>query len=270
VSNDVPVVCLSGVAAGYPGRIVWHDLDLDIAPGEFVAVLGGNGSGKTTLLRLMLGLIHPMAGSIKVLGTPARRGDRRVGYVPQHREFDRDLPVRGVDLVTLGATGHRFGLHRTPKAVTERVSRAIEAVGASLYARAPVGLLSGGEQQRLRIASAIVDDPQLILADEPLSSLDLASQRQVADVLDERRRAVGSSVVVVTHDINPLLRHVDRVLYLAGGRWTAGTPDEVLTSERLSALYDVDVDVVRVRDHVIIVGAPDQPMAAHHHHGGDA
>jgi zinc/manganese transport system ATP-binding protein len=270
MSTASPTVCLRGVAAGYPGRIVWHDLNLDIAAGEFVAVLGGNGTGKTTLLRLMLGLLRPMEGSVSILGSPARRGDRRVGYVPQHREFDRDLPARGVDLVTLGATGHRFGLQRTPTAVTRRVGAAIDAVGAGGYATAPVGLLSGGEQQRLRIAAAIVDEPQLILADEPLSSLDLASQRQVADVLDERRRAAGSAVVVVTHDINPLLRHVDRVLYLAGGRWAAGTPDDVLTSERLSDLYGVEVDVVRVRDHVIIVGAPDQPMAAHHHHGGDA
>jgi zinc/manganese transport system ATP-binding protein len=269
VSATEPVVCLQGVAAGYPGRIVWPDLDLDVAPGEFIAVLGGNGTGKTTLLKVMLGLISPMAGSVTVLGEPVRRGDRRVGYVPQHREFDRDLPARGVDLVSLGATGHRFGFHRSSSANADRVAAAIGAVGATPYATVAVGLLSGGEQQRLRIASAIVDDPPLILADEPLSSLDLASQHQVAEVLDERRRTVGSAVVVVTHDINPLLRHVDRVLYLAGGRWAAGTPEEVLTSERLSELYGVDVDVVRVRDHLIIVGAPDQPMAAHHHHGGD-
>lgn len=270
MSLEQPVVCLAGVAAGYPGRIVWHDLDLDVAPGEFIAVLGGNGTGKTTLLKLMLGLNRPLDGTITVLGEPVRRGDRRVGYVPQHREFDRDLPARGTDLVTLGATGHRFGPRRTPRAVKTRVATAIDAVGAASYAMAPVGLLSGGEQQRLRIAAAIVDDPALVLADEPLSSLDLASQRQVAEVLDERRRAVGSAVVVVTHDINPLLPHVDRVLYLAGGRWAVGTPDEVLTSDRLSALYGVEVDVVRVRDHVIIVGAPDEPTAAHHHHGGAA
>jgi zinc/manganese transport system ATP-binding protein len=264
-----PVISLEGVAAGYAGRVLWSDLGLTVAPGEFVAVLGGNGSGKTTLLKLVLGLLRPVAGSVTVLGEPAQRGDRRVGYVPQHRVFDRDLPARGVDLVGLGATGHQFGPRRISVAVRARVAASIDAVGASGYATAPVGLLSGGEQQRLRIAAAIVDDPAVILADEPLSSLDLASQRQVADVLDERRRAVGSAVVVVTHDINPVLRHVDRVLYLAAGKWAAGTPDEVLTSEGLSELYGVPIDVVRVRDHVVIVGAPDE-LTGPHHHAGEA
>jgi zinc/manganese transport system ATP-binding protein len=258
------VVRLDGVAAGYGSRVLWRDLSLEIAPAEFIAVLGGNGSGKTTLLRLLLGSLRPIAGEVTVFGGPARRGDRRVGYVPQHQAFDHDMPVRGVDLVGLGALGHRFGPRRMPAAVRERVAASITAVGADRYAEAPVGMLSGGEQQRLRIAGAVVDDPALILADEPLSSLDLASQRQVADLLDGRRRTVGSAVVVVTHDINPVLRHVDRVLYLAGGSWACGTPDEVLTSERLSSLYRTEIDVVRVRDHIVIVGAPDEPTGPHH------
>lgn len=259
-----PVVRLEGVAAGYPGRVLWQDLDLTVEPGEFLAVLGGNGTGKTTLLRMLLGLIRPLAGTVSVLGSPPSRGDRRVGYVPQHAAFDQDVPVRGVDLVRLGAQGHRFGLRPVAPAVQSRVSESLAAVGALSYAEVPVGLLSGGEQQRLRIASAVVDDPAIVLADEPLLSLDLASQQQVADVLDGRRRAVGAAIVVVTHDVNPVLRHVDRVLYLAAGRWAAGTPDEVLTGPRLSALYGADVDVVRVRDHIVIVGAPDEATGPHH------
>jgi zinc/manganese transport system ATP-binding protein len=260
-----PVVELDGVAVGYPGRVLWSDLSLRIEPGEFVAVLGGNGTGKTTMLKLLLGLIHPLAGTARVLGDAPSRGDRRVGYVPQHAAFGPDVPVRGVDLVRLGADGHRFGPRRASPSVRARVTASLTAVGADSYADAPVGLLSGGEQQRLRIAAAVVDDPPLILADEPLLSLDLASQQQVADVLDARRRAVGAAVVVVTHDVNPVLRHVDRVVYLAAGRWAAGTPDEVLTSESLSALYGVEIDVLRVRDHVVIVGAPDEATGPHHH-----
>jgi zinc/manganese transport system ATP-binding protein len=262
------VVELEDVAVGYPGRVLWSGLDLVIEPGEFVAVLGGNGTGKTTMLKALLGLIPPRAGSIRVLGEAPSRGDRRVGYVPQHAAFNPDAPIRGVDLVRLGADGHRFGPRRVSTSIRDRVTASLAAVGAQLYADAPVGLLSGGEQQRLRIASAIVDDPALILADEPLLSLDLASQRQVADVLDARRRAVGAAVVVVTHDVNPVLRHVDRVVYLAAGKWAAGTPEQVLTSERLSALYGLDVDVVRVRDHIVIVGAPDEATGPHHHGGG--
>jgi zinc/manganese transport system ATP-binding protein len=258
------VVELESVAVGYPGRVLWRDLDLSIEAGEFVAVLGGNGTGKTTLLKVLLGLIRPQSGTVRVLGDEPSRGDRRVGYVPQHAAFDPDVPVRGVDLVRLGADGHRFGPRRIATPLRERVAGSLAAVGATVYATAPVGLLSGGEQQRLRIASAVVDDPALVLADEPLLSLDLASQQQVADVLDGRRKAVGSAVVVVTHDINPVLRHVDRVLYLAAGKWVAGTPETVLTSETLSGLYGVDIDVVRVRDHIVIVGAPDEATGPHH------
>jgi zinc/manganese transport system ATP-binding protein len=258
------VVELDDVAVGYPGRTLWSGLSLRIDPGEFVAVLGGNGTGKTTMLKLLLGLIPPLAGSVRVLGAEPSRGDRRVGYVPQHAAFDPDVPVRGVDLVRLGADGHRFGPRRASADVGRRVAAALAAVGAESYRDAPVGLLSGGEQQRLRIASAVVDDPALVLADEPLLSLDLVSQQQVADVLDDRRRAVGAAVVVVTHDVNPVLRHVDRVIYLAAGRWAMGTPDEVLTSDRLSGLYGTDIDVVRVRDHIVIVGAPDEATGPHH------
>jgi zinc/manganese transport system ATP-binding protein len=263
-----PAVQLAAAAAGYPERVLWHDLDLTIEPGEFVAVLGGNGTGKTTFLKLLLGLMRPLEGSVSILGTEPSRGDRRVGYVPQHASFDADVPVRGVDLVRLGADGHRFGPRRASTTVRSRVAASLAAVGAESYANVPVGLLSGGEQQRLRIAAAVVDDPALVLADEPLLSLDLASQQQVADVLDERRRSVGAAIVVVTHDVNPVLRHVDRVLYLANGRWAAGTPDEVLTSDRLSDLYGAEVDVVRVRNHIVIVGAPDEATGPHH--GGHA
>jgi zinc/manganese transport system ATP-binding protein len=257
-------ICLESLAVGYPGRALWRDLDLSIEPGEFVAVLGGNGTGKTTLLKVLLGLIRPLVGSVTVLGDEPSRGDRRVGYVPQHAAFNPEAPVRGVDLVRLGADGHRFGPRRVSTAVRERVAASLEAVAATSYASAPVGLLSGGEQQRLRIASAIVDEPALVLADEPLLSLDLASQQQVADVLNAHRCAAGAAVIVVTHDINPVLRHVDRVLYLAAGKWAAGSPDEVLTSDCLSDLYGVPIDVVRVRDHIVIVGAPDEATGPHH------
>jgi zinc/manganese transport system ATP-binding protein len=264
-SPTAPVVAaLEGVDAGYDDTVLWRGLHLSIHAGEFIAVLGGNGTGKTTLLKLLLGMLRPVHGQVSILGEPVRRGDRRIGYVPQQQSFDRDLPARGVDLVRLGAVGHRFGVGRMSTETATKVTRSLAAVGATSYSHAPVGLLSGGEQQRLRIAAAIVDDPAIVLADEPLSSLDLASQQQVAEVLDERRRSVGSAVVVVTHDINPVLRYVDRVLYLAAGKWAAGTPDDVLTSEQLTALYGVEIDVVRLRDHIVIVGAPDEATGPHH------
>jgi zinc/manganese transport system ATP-binding protein len=169
--------------------------------------------------------------------------------------------------VRLGLDGHRWGIGRLDSAGHARVERALADVGASDYADAPIGRLSGGEQQRLRIAQALVADPSLILADEPLLSLDLAYQQVITGLLDDRRRTAGTSVVFITHDINPVLGMVDRVLYLAPGRWAMGTPDEVLTSEILSQLYDTEIDVLRVRGRVVVVGTPDDQHVHHIDHG---
>jgi zinc/manganese transport system ATP-binding protein len=233
-----------------------------VGPGEFIAVLGPNGVGKTSLLRVLLGLAQLSSGRVTVLGRPPRRGSPLVGYVPQQRAFDPGLPLRGRDLVHLGLDGHRWGLVRPVSGHPALVSAALNEVEAQAYADAPVGLLSGGEQQRLRVAQALISDPALLLCDEPLLSLDLNSQRVVVDLLDGRRHRHETTVLFVTHEINPILPVVDRVLYLAPGSWAEGHPDEVLTSDTLSRLYGTSVDVLRVRGRVIVVGAPDEPDAA--------
>jgi zinc/manganese transport system ATP-binding protein len=134
------------------------------------------------------------------------------------------------------------------------VSRAIASVEAQRYADGPIGRLSGGEVQRLRIAQALVGEPRLLLCDEPLASLDLRHQQGITDLIAGWRRTSGGTVLFVTHDVNPILHLVDRVVFVVNGRWAAGTPDEVLTSERMSDLYGSHVDVVRVHDRVIVVG----------------
>jgi zinc/manganese transport system ATP-binding protein len=260
------VVSVDELALRFGDRTLFEDLSLELERGELLAVLGPNGTGKTSLIRILLGLLEPSAGSVAVEGCPPRERCHRIGYVPQQRVFDRDLALRGRDLVRLGLDGHRWGFGRFQPEQRTRVDAALAEVGASAYAEAPVGRLSGGEQQRLRVAQALVADPVLILADEPLLSLDLAHQRGVVDLLDTRRRSAGTPVVFVTHDVNPVLHTVDRVLYLAPGSWAIGTPDEVLTSATLSRLYDTDVDVLRVRGRVVVVGTPDDQ---HVHHVGE-
>jgi zinc/manganese transport system ATP-binding protein len=245
---------LTGLAAGY-GSPLWTGLNLEVAAGEFVSVLGGNGTGKTTLLRVLLGQQPALAGRAEVLGGRPRRGNPRVGYVPQQRAFDPDLPLRGVDLVRLGLDGHRWGIARPSRRARDQVQDALASVGAAEYAHLPVGKLSGGQQQRLRLAQAMVAGPALVLADEPLLSLDPAGQQQIGRLLDDHRCRTGSAVLVVTHDVNPVLPYADRVLYLAGGRWAVGRPDEVLTCATLSRLYGSPVDVLRVRGQLVIVAA---------------
>lgn len=254
----MPALAVRGASLSFGERTLWSDVDLTLDPGEFVAVLGSNGSGKTTLLRAILGQQALTEGTIDVDGHPVRRGDRRIGYIPQQRIIPAGTPLRGRDLVLLGLTGHRFGLPRTSAADRARVTAAIEAVGASAYADRPMGSLSGGEQQRLRIAQAMVSEPVLLLADEPLSSLDLAHQRGVAELIDRQRREHHTAVLFVTHDINPVLGMVDRVLYLAQGRYTMGTPDEVLRSDVLSALYGTPVEVFRRGERVFVAGGVEE------------
>jgi len=247
---------MRGARLAYGSRVLWDGLDLDIRPGEFLAVLGPNGSGKTSMLRVLLGQQPLSAGEVSIAGSEPGKANHQLGYIPQQRSIDANLTLRGRDLVGLGLDGHRWGLGlRGRKERRRKVEAVLAEVGASDYADHPVGLLSGGEQQRLRVAQALVGDPQLLLCDEPLLSLDLAHQRVVSELIDARRRTAGTAVLFVTHEINPVLPLVDRVLYLVNGRFRIGTPDEVMTSENLSELYRTPVDVLRVRGQIVVVGA---------------
>jgi len=214
-------VTLRGATLRFGQHLIWADLDLDIAPGQCLAILGPNGAGKTTLLKVLLGLLPLSAGAITIDGRAPRRGSAQTGYIPQQRDFDPDLPIRGRDLVQFGVDGHRRGL---PFTRGRQVDVVIAAVGAQDYADAPIGQVSGGQQQRLRIAQALAGRLRLLLCDEPLLSLDPSSAESVIALLDAYRREHGSTIVMVTHEIPPAAGFFDRVLYVAAGRWAAGTP----------------------------------------------
>ncbi|MBN9605612.1 MAG: metal ABC transporter ATP-binding protein [Actinomycetales bacterium] len=261
-----PPLRIAGAELSFGTRTLWRGLDLDLQPGEFVAVLGPNGAGKTSLLRAVLGLQPLSDGRIEIAGHPARRGDRGIGYVPQQRPLPPGTALRARDLVAFGVDGTRFGLPWARRGTRARVDALLAEVGAERYAREPVGSLSGGEQQRLRIAQALAGDPALLLCDEPLLSLDLAQQARVAELLQTARTERGAAVLFVTHDVNPVLDQVDRVLYLADGRHRLGAPEEVLRGDVLSELYGTPVEVLRSGGRLLVVGGPDGAAAAHHEH----
>jgi zinc/manganese transport system ATP-binding protein len=258
---DTPVLSLRDATLGFAERTLWSGLDLDVHPGEFIAVLGANGSGKTSLLKVILGQNKLSGGDVSFLGAPVTRGNRRIGYIPQQKLADEGTPLRARDLVALGLDGHRWGIPLPSKKRRAKVDGVLAAVEASEYARVPISTLSGGEQQRLRVGQALADNPRLLLCDEPLLSLDLAHQRAVSELIDRNRRTRKIGVLFVTHDINPVLDLVDRVLYLAGGTFRIGTPDEVLRSDVLSELYGSPVDVIRTRGRIVVVGTAEAPQA---------
>jgi zinc/manganese transport system ATP-binding protein len=267
-----PSVRLRGLSVSLGGREVLSAVELTVGSGEFIAVLGPNGAGKSTLMKAILGLVPLARGTATVLGGSPAQARPRIGYLPQRRSFDRATRVRGIDLVRLGLDGTRWGV---PIAVSagararrlrerERVCEVIELVGASAYAGRAVGELSGGEQQRLLIAQALVRGPELLILDEPLDSLDLPNQAAVAALVRRICTDQGVSVLLVAHDPNPLLGYLNRVVYLAGGRALSGTVDEVITASKLSELYGAPIEVLRTGDgRLVVVGEPEAP----HYHG---
>lgn len=254
-------ISLKGARLAFGDRVLWDHLDLSVSRGEFIAVLGPNGTGKTSLLKVLLGQLPLSAGVALVEGKRVSSGSGHIGYVPQHRPMDRDVMLRGRDLVALGIDGCRWGwgpLRRADRAGRrEAVGDALRQVNGERLGNIRVGVMSGGELQRVRVAQALASDPIVLLCDEPLLALDPANAKLVAALIDRRRREADTTVVVVTHEVNQILPYVDRVLYLVDGRFTVGAVEQVMTTETLSRLYQADIEVVKVKGRYVVVGARD-------------
>jgi zinc/manganese transport system ATP-binding protein len=240
------VLIIDGVSARLGGREVLHDVRFTIRPGEFVGLIGSNGAGKTTLLRVILGLVPPAAGKVRVHGNG-------IGYVPQKIELDPDMPLRARDLVGLGLDGNRLGFPLPSRSRRKLVDEMLRAVDAEHIGNARVGRLSGGEQQRILIAHALISRPGLLLLDEPLANLDIASEQEVVALLARIAREQRIAVLISAHEMNPLLPVMDRIVYLAAGRAASGPTDEVVRGEVLSELYGRHVDVIHVHGRVLVV-----------------
>jgi zinc/manganese transport system ATP-binding protein len=241
-----PLLELDGVDVRLGGRLVLSDVSFTVGKGEFAAIIGPNGAGKTTLIRAILGLRPASAGRVI-------KRDATIGYVPQKIVIDSDIPMRARDVVALGLDGHKLGFPLPSRKRREQVDQALADVGAAGYADARVGELSGGEQQRVLIAHALVSRPQMLLLDEPLANLDLRSEQEIVALLGKLAREQEIAVLLSAHDMNPLLPVMDRIIYVAGGKVATGSTDEVVTSEGLTALYGHPVDVLRVRGRVVVV-----------------
>ena len=248
---------LDGVSVRLGGREILRDVSFGIRPGQFTGLIGPNGAGKTTLIRVILGLQPVTGGAVLIDGRPRSAREESIGYVPQKLAIEPDMPLRVRDVVALGLDGNKLGIRLPSRARREQVDDMLTAVGAQRYANARVGELSGGEQQRVMIAHALISKPKLLLLDEPLANLDISSEQGIVSVLSRLARADGVAVLLSAHDMNPLMPVMDRIVYVAAGRVAVGDADQVVQPEVLSRLYGQHVDVIRVHGRILVVAAPD-------------
>ncbi len=259
-----PIVQAKNVTAGYGTTVVWSKANFSVLSGEFIGLLGSNGAGKSTLLRLLLGLAQPLYGQLELFGEAPKRGNNRIGYVAQRHFLDSETRIEALEYVRIGAVGNRWGFSIGKEATSER-RRALEALelvdGVELAYR-PLNQLSGGEMQRVFLAQALIAKPDLLLLDEPLANLDIRRETQLVRLVNEVVKKQNLTVIFIAHDINPLLPAVDRIIYIANGKVTSGTPAEVVTSQSLSALYGAPIEVLHdSRGRLAVLGVEE---AVHH------
>jgi zinc/manganese transport system ATP-binding protein len=247
------VLSVQGVSVRLGGREVLHDVSFAIRAGEFTGLIGSNGAGKTTLFRVILGLQAANAGRVLLDGRPRSHRNPLIGYVPQKFLLDPDMPLRARDLVGLGLDAHRLGIPRPSRARRALINQMLAAVDAERFADTRVGLLSGGEQQRVLIAHALIGAPKLLLLDEPLANLDLRAGQEVVTLLARIAKELRVAVLISAHEMNPLLPVMDRIVYIAGGRAASGTTAEVVRADVLGELYGSHVDVLNVHGRVLVV-----------------
>jgi zinc/manganese transport system ATP-binding protein len=261
------ILSVEGVSVRLSGREVLREVSFGIRPGEFTGLIGSNGAGKTTLFRVILGLQGVSAGRVLLAGRPRARRNPLIGYVPQKFLLDADMPLRARDLVGLGIDAHRLGIPRPSRARRALIERTLDAVDAGGFADARVGQLSGGEQQRVLLAHALISRPKLLLLDEPLANLDLRSGQEVVALLARVAKEQGVAVLISAHEMNPLLPVMDRIVYLAAGRAASGSTEEVVRADVLSALYGHHVDVLNVHGRVLVVAGAGEDSDLKGHEG---
>ncbi len=268
MSKDSEIVAAKNLTVGYSEKPVWHDANFNVNRGEFVAVIGPNGAGKTTMFRLLLGLQQQISGTLSIFDAKPKRGNPRIGYVPQRHTIDEDTNIECFELVRLAYSANKWGFSLSPEKEKKATADALEAVGATDLAHKSLGSLSGGELQRIFLAEALVSNPEVLLLDEPLSNLDIRHARELVGVIGSVVKSRKVTAFLVAHDINPLMQFLDKVIYIANGKVATGTPEEVLTSKHLSALYGTHVEVLKdSRGHILIhslYGAEDQHEDEYH------
>lgn len=259
VKSDCIVFADAAIKRG--DHIIWQHGTFSIPYGSVTAIVGTNGAGKTTMMKAELGLLPLAQGSLHVLGKPAGEANQQIGYVPQSYVANVDSNLTAEQSVLLGLTGTRFGIHLVTKAQRAKVREAMEFTGIADKAKYRLSELSGGLRQRVAIAQALVCDPKLLMLDEPLANLDLASQRATVHVLARLNQELGMTIQVVAHDLNMLLPILTGAVYLLDGHPHYADMGKVLDSGLLTHLYGTQVQVVTTpQGDMFVTPTPDEPQ----------
>ncbi len=233
------IIELAKVSAAYNGELALQEVSLTVQRGEFLAIVGPNGSGKTTLLKVVLGLLRPLAGRVRVFGRPPwQLGTERwrIGYVPQVHQADLRFPVNAYQTVLMGRYGQLGLFHRPGPRDRAAAEQALERVALSELAQHPIGKLSGGQRQRVYLARALVAQPELLLLDEPTTGVDPGASESFYELLSSLH-AEGLTIVLISHDVGVVAQQVDQVACLNRRLIVHGRPQEVLSSEALAQMY---------------------------------
>jgi zinc transport system ATP-binding protein len=238
--NSEQVVDINDLWVYYDGISILQGVSLSVEKGDFLGIIGPNGGGKTTLLKVILGLITPSRGKVYVLNRSPKSSRHLIGYVPQYNPFDRDFPVNVHDTVLMGCNGTRGLIKRYSKEDKERAQMALETVGMFTYRNQQLGKLSGGEQQRVFIARALVSRPRLLLLDEPTSGIDSAMQTDFYELLERLKKDV--TIIMVSHDISAVSIYVDKIACLNHELYYHGSKE--IEPEILEATYKCPVQLI--------------------------
>jgi zinc/manganese transport system ATP-binding protein len=249
--SAVSALAFDDVSVVRGGKLIWSEGNFEVPAGGIVAVIGSNGSGKTSLLKVILGLIPAASGRVQVLGKSPGEVNEFIGYVPQNYASASGEAIRVCDAILLGLNGTRWAFGRPTREERRRVAEVLDAVDAGALARRRLCELSGGQRQRVAIAEALVADPKMLILDEPLASLDLRNQREIVQLLDRLNKDLGVTIMVVAHDLNPLLGVLSSAIYLLDGHAHFDTLDDVVDERLLSHLYGTPIQVVRTPQGVL-------------------
>ncbi|MDI2091180.1 metal ABC transporter ATP-binding protein [Commensalibacter oyaizuii] len=234
--------------------LVLSDLNLDIENNQFIGIFGPNGAGKTTFMKAVLGVIPTYRGYLSILGKSAKHAQKDIGYIPQYRDI-QSFRLNGRDFVASSVRGHQWGLSFLTKNDFKNVDEALSQVQARDLANIPLNEMSGGQRQRLLLAQALLGNPKILILDEPFSNLDPKWVKVILSLIKEIQEQRQLTILLSTHDLNPLIHVMDQVLCIGNQHAVLGSVDDVMTSSVLTKLYGFPLQVVKADQHIFVTSS---------------